>query len=244
VTDQELAERAGIPLRILLAIRQVESSGTVSAVRFEPHVFWRIRKGLSRSLTGGQIRDSLTAAERAAVPYTPCSADWRAANGLPPCMRGREVYVQAASLVGSETSRSAFERAFRVNPAAAVEATSWGAYQVLGGHLLSTQGGTPAQAVAAFDRDPAGVGRAMLISWFADSAEARALAQRGEVEALARLYNGSEAWGRALRRALGQLPADLPTFSTAANSSPSWVGPVLGGLAFIAVAGGVWLWRR
>lgn len=206
MTDQELAARAGIPLRILLAIRAVESGGRATAVRFEPHVFWRIRKRLPRSATGGQIRDSLTAAELAAVPYTPCSADWRAANGLPPCMRGSEIYTQAASLVGSETSRAAFERAFRVDPVAAVEATSWGLYQVLGGHLLSTQGGTPAQAVAAFDRDPSGVGRAMLISWFGDNETARGLAQRGEVEALARLYNGSEAWGRALRRALANIP--------------------------------------
>ena len=238
MTDAELAERAGIPLRILLAIRAVESGGRASAVRFEPHVFWRIRKGLPRSATGGQIRDSLTAAERAAVPYTPCSPDWRAANGLPPCMRGSEIYTQAASLVGSETSRSAFERAFRVNPAAAVEATSWGHYQVLGGHLLSTQGGTPAQAVAAFDRDPAGVGRAMLVSWFAGNETARALAQRGEVEALAMLYNGSEAWGRAMRRALERLPAG--TGSTASSASSG-----LGALALALVVGfGIYRWSR
>jgi len=210
MTDAELAARAGIPLRILLAIRAVESGGRASAVRFEPHVFWRKRKRLPGSATGGQIRDSLTAAELAAVPYTPCSADWRARNGLSPCMRGNppQPYIQAASLVGSETSRSAFERAFRIDPVPAVEATSWGHYQVLGGHLLSTQGGTPAQAVAAFDRDPLSVGRAMLISWFADNAEARELARRGEVEALAMLYNGSAAWGRALRRALSSIPED------------------------------------
>lgn len=238
MTDQELAARAGIPLRILLAIRAVESGGRATAVRFEPHVFWRIRKRLPRSATGGQIRDSLTAAELAAVPYTPCSADWRAANGLPPCTRGNppRPYVQAASLVGSETSRAAFERAFRVDPVAAVEATSWGLYQVLGGHLLSTQGGTPAQAVAAFDRDPSGVGRAMLISWFGDNETARGLAQRGEVEALARLYNGSEAWGRALRRALANIPE-----GAAVAAAGIGFGTLL--LAF-AVGYGVYRWRR
>lgn len=170
MTDQELAARAGIPLRILLAIRAVESGGRATAVRFEPHVFLR--------QTGDRFL--------AQIPYTPA--------------RG------AVSLTPSETNRSAFDRAFRLDPVAAVRATSWGLYQVLGGHLLSTQGGTPAQAVAAFDRDPSGVGEAMLVSWFAGNARARAAAQRGDIEVLAELYNGSLRWAASVRRALANIP--------------------------------------
>ena len=205
-TDQELAESAGIPLRILLAIRAVESGGRTRAVRFEPHVFHArtgsnptCRNAPSRCTTA-QIRAAARPDYLSAIPWTPSGRAGR----------------PSVSYVGSETNRAAFERAFRLDPAAAVRSTSWGEYQVLGGHLLSTQGGTPAQAVAAFDRDPASVGRAMLVSWFADDATSRALAQRGDVEALAERYNGSQEWGVALRRALERLPADL---STVANST-------------------------
>jgi hypothetical protein len=38
-TDAELAAQAGIPIRVLQAIRAVESNGHPSATRFEPHVF-------------------------------------------------------------------------------------------------------------------------------------------------------------------------------------------------------------
>ncbi len=171
MTDAELAARAGIPLRILLAIRAVESGGRASAVRFEPHVFHR------------QTDDRF----RAQVPYTPA--------------RG------AVSLTPSETNRAAFERAFRLDPVAAVRSTSWGLYQVLGGHLLRVAGPGPASAVAAFDADPTRLSEEVLVSWFADNARARAAAQRGDIEALAELYNGSQRWAASVRRALLNVPA-------------------------------------
>lgn len=207
MTDQELAERAGIPLRILLAIRAVESSGNASAVRFEPHLFHRA--------TGDRFR--------AQVPWTPAPG------------RG------SVSLTPSETNRAAFERAFRLDPAAAVRASSWGAFQVLGGHLLSVRGPDPARAVAAFDADPSHVGEEMFLSWMRGNAAARAAAQRGDIETLAELYNGSQRWATSVRRALERLPADLSTIA----STPGWVGPVLGGLAFVGALAGAWiLWRR
>lgn len=224
MTDQELAERAGIPLRILLAIRAVESGGSASAVRFEPHVF-HARTGSNptcRSSPGqcttAQIRAAARSDYLAVVPWTPSGRQGR----------------PSVSYIAAETNRAAFERAFRLDPVAAVRSTSWGEYQVLGGHLLSTQGGTPAQAVAAFDRDPAGVGRAMLISWFADNDDARALAQRGDVEALAMLYNGSRQWGIALRRALERIPESAVAAGIGAGTI----------LFALAVGYGVYRWRR
>ncbi|MGL4255645.1 MAG: N-acetylmuramidase domain-containing protein [Microbacterium sp.] len=170
MTDQELADRAGIPLRILLAIRAVESGGSASAVRFEPHVFLR--------LTGDRFR--------AQIPYTPT--------------RG------SVSLVPSETNRAAFERAFRLDPEAAVRATSWGLYQVLGGHLLRVAGPDPRMAVLAFDASPTTVSKLLLVSWFEGNPRAQAAAQAGNIPALAELYNGSQRWAEAVRRALARIP--------------------------------------
>lgn len=208
MADQELADQAGIPLRILFAIRRVESAGSVRAVRFEPHLFHRD--------TGGRFT-------RAQVPWTPAPG------------RG------SVSLTASETNRAAFERAFRLDPRVAVTSSSWGAYQVLGGHLLRVAGSDPARAVAAFDADPERVGEAMFLSWMRSNAAAQRAAQAGDIETLAELYNGSQRWATSVRRALEALPADL---STLTNSTPGWVGPVLGALAFVGVVAGAWIWRR
>ena len=47
LTLDELANRAGIPVRVLIAIRHVESRGNPSAIRFEPHLFHRKRPDLA-----------------------------------------------------------------------------------------------------------------------------------------------------------------------------------------------------
>lgn len=171
MTDQELATLAEIPLRILLAIRSVESAGRLRAVRFEPHVFHR------------RTANRFTKSQ---VPWTP--------GGRP----GKE----SVSYTPSETNRAAFERAFRYDPDAAVRSSSWGAYQVLGGHLLSATGLDPTRAVAAFGADPARIGREMFVSWMRANPTARAAANAGDIEALAEIYNGSQAWAAAVRRAL------------------------------------------
>lgn len=179
MTDQELATLAGIPLRILLAIRAVESSGNPRAVRFEPHLFHR---DTSNRFTTSQV-------------------PWTRSRG-------------PVSLVSSETNRAAFERAFRLDHVNAVTSTSWGPYQVLGGHLLSVRGPNPATAVAAFDANPLPVGEEMFVSWMRSGnrgRDARAAANAGDIEALAELYNGSQRWAAAVRRALAtNLTPSLP----------------------------------
>ena len=171
MTDQELATLAGIPLRLLLAIRSVESAGRVRAVRFEPHVFHRRTSN----------RFSLSQ-----VPWT--------RSGRP----GKP----AVSYVPSETNRAAFERAFRYDPTAAVQSSSWGAYQVLGEHLLSVTGLDPTRAVAAFDAEPERISREMFVSWMRANANARRAANAGNIEALAAIYNGSPDWAAAVRQHL------------------------------------------
>ena len=233
MTDQELAARAGIPLRILLAIRAVESGGSRSAVRFEPHVF-HARTGSNPTCRSSPSRCTTTQIRAAARPDYLSRVPW-----TPSGQAGRP----SVSLVGSETNRAAFERAFRVDPEAAVRSTSWGSFQVLGGHLLRVRGPEPAAAVAAFDRDPRKVGEEMFLSWMQDSPAAQAAAQRGDVESLAELYNGSQRWGIALRRALDRLPADL---STAAGGLevPGWALWATGGAICVGTAALTWVILR
>jgi hypothetical protein len=145
-----------------------------------------MRKGLpSSGTTGAQIRGAMTAADMAAVPYTPGNTSWRSANGLEPCRIDR-----SASCTGSETNRAAFERAFRLAPAEAVKATSWGSYQVLGSHLLGLYGNSPSAAVRAFDAEPMVVGERLLASWMRGNPRAQVAARAMDWAELAHRYNG------------------------------------------------------
>tara|TARA_R110002020_G_scaffold64898_11_gene171784 strand:+ start:672 stop:1412 length:741 start_codon:yes stop_codon:yes gene_type:complete len=65
LTDAQIAKRAGIPTRVLKAIRHVESRGKPAAVRFEPHLFHRYRPDLADQVpyTRTQRGYSMTASE-------------------------------------------------------------------------------------------------------------------------------------------------------------------------------------
>ena len=75
------------------------------------------------------------------------------------------------SVTREETDQSAFEHAFELDPKAATESTSWGLYQVLGGHLIKLHG-SPVAGVDHFYADPLGVSYKLLVSWFKDSPRA------------------------------------------------------------------------
>lgn len=109
------------------------------------------------------------------------------------------------------TGRSVVDVALARAPRAAVESTSWGTYQVLGGHLLRLYGPEPLSAVAEFDASPALVSERLLVSWFQASPAARTAANALDLDRLARLYNGavdpdgpgplSSRWATRLRAA-------------------------------------------
>ena len=183
-----LAREAGIPVPILKAIKATESGGNPASIRFEPHLFWKRRKGLPSGASGAQIRAAMTAADMAAVPYTPCTASWRAANGLSPCGHDR-----AASEVGSETNRSAFNRAYAVDASNAIKSTSWGSGQVLGWALLDAYDGSPSRAVAGFFANPVDAGERMIAAWWHNArpaARTAANATPPDFETIAHNYNG------------------------------------------------------
>ena len=93
------------------------------------------------------------------------------------------------SLVRSETNKAAFERAFKINPDAAVRATSWGAGQVLGGHLISLYK-DPESAVREFYSNPERVSRELIVQWLKSNPKAVIAANNLDFKELARLYNG------------------------------------------------------
>jgi hypothetical protein len=94
------------------------------------------------------------------------------------------------SLKATETNKAAFDKAFAINAAAAIKSTSWGAFQVLGSHLLKIEP-DPVQAVALFYSEPENTGILMVESWFEDRPDAVAAANSRDFGALARRYNGS-----------------------------------------------------
>tara|TARA_R100000655_G_scaffold95285_1_gene137177 strand:- start:4175 stop:4924 length:750 start_codon:yes stop_codon:yes gene_type:complete len=106
------------------------------------------------------------------------------------------------SVTRSETNQSAFEHAFELDAKAATESTSWGLYQVLGGHLIKIYG-DPASGVDSFYSSPVDTSYKLLVSWFKDSPRALKAAREKDWDSLARYYNGPgqvEHYGAALRR--------------------------------------------
>ena len=93
------------------------------------------------------------------------------------------------SSVRSETDKGAFQKAFNIDKKAAIESTSWGAYQVMGHHLLKLNS-NPDAAVALFYADPVGVSDKLVASWFSGNSAACNAARSRDFPTLARRYNG------------------------------------------------------
>lgn len=102
-----------------------------------------------------------------------------------PFTRGPRGY----SVTRSETDKAAFEYAFNLDSKAAVESTSFGLYQVLGGHLIKIYG-SPESGVDNFYSDPTTVSYKLLISWFRASPRALRAAKEKNWKVLARRFNG------------------------------------------------------
>lgn len=96
------------------------------------------------------------------------------------------------SVMTRETNRQAFERAYQIDPHNAVKATSWGAFQVLGQHLLDEYDNRPGLAVSEFDKDPEAVSAVLLVRWFGANHRAKAYANATppDFARLCREYNG------------------------------------------------------
>lgn len=173
--ENELSEKAGVPISVLRAIMKVESRGRPSAMRFEPHWF------VGMSHLGGRFKK----------------------KGFRPDLLGRIPYTpdynrSGVSYVRRETNKEAFLRAYALDPRAAIKSTSFGKYQVMGWALLKAYGNDPAKAWESFQKDPNTASDLMLVSWFKANRSARKYANEKPEPNWLRLsakYNGSKCCG-------------------------------------------------
>lgn len=183
MSDASIHAETGIPLPFIAGIRATESGGNAAVLRFEPHLFEREQPdavavlhptpGAAFATADDERRDAWA---RGLVPYTP----------------GK---TRAASDSKLETGREAFEHAAKIDYAAAVRSTSWGAFQVLGSPLLSLAK-TPEEAVAAFWAAPESVSDELLVRWLHANPKALDAAKRGDIDAFITRYNGAHDTSR------------------------------------------------
>lgn len=144
------------------------------------------------------------------------------------------------------STRAAFESAFLIDKRAAVESSSWGEYQVLGGTGIRLYG-TPAAFLQAFEADPAGVSRRLVIEYFRRRPQAVAAANAGDWVRLTRLYNNSgegSRWHRRFLEAIGETGASGSSSTAGGGSSVFGVAAVLALVGLAAWGGWRWLRRR
>lgn len=160
----KLAEGLGLPVDLLSAFVLVESGGSASAVRFEPHLAHR----------------KLGPRAQGVIPYTPQSPTKR--WSLVRSETDRDALLNALSRHSDEEWKRAI-----------VESTSFGLFQVLGGALLRLFPQGAERAVGAFFGDPEVVSYALVGDWFRRSPRAMAAAKTDppDLVRLARAYNGN-----------------------------------------------------
>lgn len=208
LTDEQLAQEAGVPTRVISAIRSVESAGRAAAIRFEPHLF-HIRTGTGGCLgrppgsrcTGPEIVAQI---RHTSIPYTPSEGS-------------------VVDRTRSHTDANAFRRAHAIDPDAAIRASSFGMFQVLGGAGIAAYGSGDA-FLRAFSSDALETSQRLFAKWFDTNPTAKRAANTGDWATLARAYNGSGpggSWYANFTSALSRLTdtSTGPVRSTASSSA-------------------------
>jgi hypothetical protein len=172
------ANSLGIPVDLLSAFVQVESGGSPSAVRFEPHLAHR----------------KMGARAIGVIPYTPQSP--RKRWSLVRSETNRAAFDAAMEMHDDQEWKEAI-----------VESSSFGLFQVLGGALLRLYPGDVEEAVRGFDEAPEVISYALVADWFRRSPRAMAAAKSDppDIRRLVRAFNGSgnvSAYARKLTDAL------------------------------------------
>ena len=72
------------------------------------------------------------------------------------------------SRVRAESGSQAFKTAYAINQKAALESTSFGLFQIMGGYMLALEGDSTDQALKKFFKDPVTMSGKLLILWFSD----------------------------------------------------------------------------
>ena len=89
----------------------------------------------------------------------------------------------------SESGRSAFLAAYKLDKNMAVRVSSFGSYQVLGGHGIKYYGSAQ-KFWTAFNKDPNNVSDILVVAWFNGTPKAVQAAKNLDFTALAVLFNG------------------------------------------------------
>ena len=188
---QKVADKIGVKLPILLAIRKVESGYLgPSAIRFEPHKFV------------GEHRPDLKKAWLASGWY--CPGCPREPDGGPHNAKAPNVdYVDA------NTNKAGFDRAFGVDPVAAIKSTSWGSFQVMGtsarkSKIAIIKNGVKDESgakkfVEYFYANPVEASDELLVTWFSSRPDAVQHANNLDWLKLAKRYNGGGCCGPGSR---------------------------------------------
>jgi len=178
---QKLANKIGVELPVLLAIRKVESGGSTSAVRFEPHKFVGEHQGASKS-------------------------DWLAKGWYKP---GGNAKAPSVDYVKANTNKAALMRALEIDAVAAVKSTSWGSFQVMGTtarksdiaivkNAVKDEAGAK-KFVEYFFANPEEVSDEMLASWFSSRSDVVNHAKNKDWKSFATRYNGRGCCGPGSR---------------------------------------------
>ena len=233
----------GLSVRLLFSFMEVESGGktaTKNTVRFEPHIFLGMygpspakrsgKKGTRPDLYGGP---RYTGNEK--IPYesrynTKNKQEWAGHRmNKKKFLKGRDFFLDKNR---SHTNRSAFDRAFKLDPAQAIKATSWGQYQVMGWALLRAYGNDPHKAIAAYDANPMTAGDQMIVMWFKSnfrsSWKRKAFTQTPpDFDAMVKVYNGSaqvKSYSPKLRKFYAKF-SDIPEAPTSSPETPPPTNP-------------------
>lgn len=231
--ESDLEAQTGIPARVITAIGKIESNGRWSAVRFEPHLFWRTKLGLPTTSTGAQIRAAMSSAQMAQVPYTPGA-------------------TRAASAVGSETNSAALDRAMAVDPTVAIQSASFGAFQDLGRSLLRVAGSDPRAALAAFKANPQRISGLLFKDWVQHASPNFTTAAHAlDFDQIAHYYNGCgdcSLYAGRLRDAYNSA-WQLPSQAASAAEAVAEDNPVTTAVLGLTLVGGAaafayWAWKK
>lgn len=195
-----------VPVGLLFSFIEVETRGrtpTKDTIRFEPHVFLGMygpailkknnAKGSRPDLYGGPDYTGTKKIPYASQQNTRSSKEWlEHPKNRKKRSGGRDFYLDKKR---SHTNRSAFDRAYKLDPIQAIKATSWGSYQIMGWALLRAYNNDPKKALEAYDQNPVTISDMMVVQWFKDafrdSKKRRAFTQSPpNFDAVVRIYNG------------------------------------------------------
>jgi len=172
LTLAQLAAKVGLTERILKAIREVESKGNNKAIRFEPHIFLRIRKDLVGK-----------------IPYVPYSdeipTDYNANN------TGTAAFTRAFKLDPVAALKSTSFGLYQVVLKFADLSVS--SNKIINNATKDAKGAQ--DFINFFYQQPLYVSDELLIAWFAGNSTAAKHAKAKKWKEFALLYNGKQCCG-------------------------------------------------